>query len=185
MTVSIHVLIFLSIENNYCSVYGIYGKVFSIYSIIFTGLIPISAMIFFGIMLLNALRQSRFRVQPLENTRRLNRRDINLMKLVLAEVIVYIICTFGYPLMYLYLNITNGIILDKSTERKQIESFINFITMAFLLYLNYNTTFYIHICTSKTYRIEVKQFILKIIKKTRNIEQIEENELGVVNQMRA
>jgi hypothetical protein len=175
MVVSIHLLIWESIENNRCAVYGLYGQIYSFYSLIFIGIIPISVMIFFSIMLLNALRQSRFRIQPLDNTRRLNQRDINLMKLVLAEVTVYIVCTIGFPLMTIYTTVTNNTLPNKSADRRQIELFINFITMSLVLYLNYNTTFYVHICTSKTYRTEVKQLILKLMRKTRRIEQVQEN----------
>ena len=183
MVGSIHVLIWESIENNRCSVYGIYGIVFGFYSLIFTGTIPISIMISCSILMMKALRQLRSRVRPLDNTTRLNRRDINLMKLVLVEVVVYIMCTLTYPLMFIYTNITNNMNLNKSSERKQIELFINFITMSLLLYLNYNTTFYIHIFTSKTYRTDVKQLILKMVRKSREIGQTQEHALSVMNQI--
>jgi hypothetical protein len=138
----------------------------------------------FFILLLNTLRQSRFRVQPFENTRRLNQRDMNLMKLVLIEMIVYIVCTINYPLVSIYTQITNNMGLDKSADRKQIESFVNFIAMSVLLYLNYNTTFYVHICTSKSYRTEVKSVVLKSIGKLRENEQTQDHALGTVNQPR-
>jgi hypothetical protein len=168
MIVSVHVLIWESIENNRCYVYGLYGQIFSFYTLICTGIIPTSVMIVFGILLIKALRQLRNRVQPYNNNTagRLNRRDINLMKIVLVEVIVYIFCTFGYPLTNIYTTITAN--MYKTAEREQIESFINFILANLLLYLNYNTTFYVHIFTSKTYRREVKQFMFKLIKKTQN-----------------
>jgi hypothetical protein len=184
MTASIHLLILESIESNRCGVYGIYGQIFSFYSLIFTGIIPVSVMASFFILLLNTLRQSRFRVQPFENTRRLNQRDMNLMKLVLIEMIVYIVCTINYPLVSIYMQITNNMGLDKSADRKQIESFVNFIAMSVLLYLNYNTTFYVHICTSKSYRTEVKSVVLKSIGKLRENEQTQDHALGTVNQPR-
>ncbi len=82
------------------------------------------------------------------------------------------------------MSVTNTTIPDKTAERRQIESFTSFITLSFFLYLNYNTTFYVHICTSKMYRTEVKQLILKLIRKTRrDIEQTDGNALGVANQM--
>jgi hypothetical protein len=169
--VSIHLLIWESIENNRCAVYGVYGQIIGYYNLIFIGIIPISVMISSSIFMLNALRQVRFRVRPLDNTRQFNRRDINLVKLTLVEVVVYILCTFGYPLTIIYMNTTNNIVLKKTTERRQIELFINFVTMSLLVYLNYNTTFYVHFCTSKTYRIEMKQLIVKLIRKSRGIEQ--------------
>jgi hypothetical protein len=185
MIASIQLLIWESIENNRCGVYGLYGEIFTFFSLMFTGIIPISVMISFSILLLNSLRQSRSRIRPLDNNQRLNPRDTKLLKLVLAEVIVYILCTISYPLVSIYMQITNNMELDKSADRKQIELFINFITMSLLLYLNYNTTFYVHICTSKTYRTEIKHLILKLIGKSRGIEQTQAYTLKTMNQSRA
>jgi hypothetical protein len=184
MIVASQLLIWENIENNQCSVYGIYGQVFSFYSLIFTGTIPIVAMTSISILTRNALREMRFRVRPFDDTRGLNRRDIKLMKLVIVQVIVYILCTFTHPLTLIYTQITNSTVLNKSAERKQIESFIDFITMSLLLYLNYNTTFYVHILASKAYRMEVKQLILKLIEKLRGIEQNQRVVQRTVNQIR-
>ncbi|CAF1537036.1 unnamed protein product [Rotaria sordida] len=128
-------------------------------------------MIIFGILLTKALRQVRSRIQPLNGYNRLNARDMKLIKLVLTEVIIYISCTLTYPLMTIYMTVTNSTTLNKTIQRKQIESFINFITMSLLLYLNYNTTFYVHFLTSKAYRNEVKQFLFKLIRKSNQLPQ--------------
>ncbi|CAF3904313.1 unnamed protein product [Rotaria sordida] len=169
--ISVHLLIWESIENGRCGVYGIYGQIFGFYVLIFTGIIPISVMIIFGILLTKALRQVRTRIQPLNGYNRLNARDMKLIKLVLTEVIIYILCTLTYPLMTIYMTVTNSTTLNKTIQRKQIESFINFITMSLLLYLNYNTTFYVHFLTSKAYRNEVKQFLFKLIRKSNELPQ--------------
>ncbi len=163
--VSVHILIWESIENGRCYVYGLYGQIFGFYIAIFTGLIPILSMIIFAILLVKNLHRPRSQVQPFNTNHRLNRRDISLIKLVLMEVIVYIICTLLYPPMTIYTQITAYTAPNKNAERKQIESFINFIIMSLLLYLNYNTTFYVHIITSKVFRNEVKNFIIKCIHK--------------------
>ena len=181
--VSIHLLIWESIQNNQCNVYGIYGQIYSFYVLIFTGTIPISTMIFFSVMVMRSLRQLRSRVRPDDGIRPLNQRDKKFMKLVLVEVMVYTLCTFAHPIMLIYTTITNNMTLNKTAERKQIESFSSFITMSLLLYLNYNITFYVHILTSKTYRMEVKQFILKLIRRNREIGQIQQNELRIINQI--
>ncbi|CAF1193760.1 unnamed protein product [Adineta steineri] len=159
--VSIHLLIWESIENGRCGVYGIYGQIFSFYVVIFTGFIPIVSMISFGILLGKSLKSLHAQIQPLNSCHRLNRRDISLIKLVLVEIIVYIICTALYPPMTVYTQITSSMASSKTAERKQIETFINFIIMSFLLYLNYNTTFYVHLITSKSFRNQVKDLILK------------------------
>jgi hypothetical protein len=89
--VSVHILIWESIENGRCYVYGLYGQIFGFYIAIFTGLIPILSMIIFAILLVKNLHRPRSQVQPFNTNHRLNRRDISLIKLVLMEVIVYII----------------------------------------------------------------------------------------------
>ena len=154
-----------------CGVYGLYGQIFSFYIAVCTGLIPIFSMITFGLLLLKNLPRSRLLVHPANSINQLNRRDVSFIKLVLIEIIIYIICTLTYPAMTIYIQVTSYMQSSKSVERRQIESFINYITMSLLLYLNYNTTFYVHLMTSKTFRNEVKQLILRCMGKAeRNFE---------------
>lgn len=160
---SCHLLIWESIENSRCSVYGLYGQIYSFYTLAVVAIIPIVCMIVISIPLMKNLRQIRSRIHSQDDARRVNRRNVKLMKIVLAEVVVYILCTFTYPLMLIYLSITDKIQPKKSMERKQIESFINFTIMSVLLHLNYNIPFYVHFLTSKTYRKEVKQTMMKLI----------------------
>ena len=177
IVISSHLLILESIQNNRCGVNGLYGQIFSFYTLIFTGIIPISTMTVLSILLLKSFRQLRTRVQPFDNTTQMRPRDIKLMKLVLVEMIVYILCTFSNPVVTIYTQITNSIVPNKSAEQKQIEAFVNFITLSVFIYLNYNTTFYVHILTSKTYRKEVKQLVLKLIGRPRVIQQTQESTL--------
>jgi hypothetical protein len=51
--------------------------------------------------------------------------------------------------------ITNNLI--KSEERQQIESFINYLTQSFLMYLNTALPFYIYILTSSSFRKNIIQ----------------------------
>lgn len=101
------------------------------------------------------------------NNRRMNRKDLKLMKLVLVEVLVYILCTFIHPIVLIYTSISNGIVLNKSQARKQIEAFITFIALSLLFYLNFNTTFYVHFFIFKSFRIEVKQLLMKLKRQLR------------------
>lgn len=168
---SVHLAIFESIENNRCYVYGLYGQIFSFYNLFFSGILPILCMIFISIPVIYNLSRLHNRVQPIDNTRQLNRREIKLTKVVLAEVIAYIVCSFANPIMTIYTTTTNNMILNKSTERKQIESFANFIALSLLLYLNYNIIFYVHFFVSHAYRKEVKKFIMRLIPKRGNTRQ--------------
>ena len=102
-------------------------------------------------------------VLPINGANRLNRRDVKLIKLILVEVVVFTLCTFAQPFVNIYTAISNSLISDKSAERRQIESFTNFITLSVLTYLNYNTTFYTHVFTSTTYRMEAKQLLIRLM----------------------
>ena len=161
--VSIHLLIFESIENGRCGVYGLYGVIYSIYSFVCFGTIPTSSMVIFGSLLMIKLRQLRTHVQPFGGNIYIRRIDTNLGRVILAEVIVSVFCTFTHPLMTFYLTLTDSTVPNKSSDRLKIESFINFITMSLLLYLNYSTMFYIYFMTSKSFRRSVKQLIEKCI----------------------
>lgn len=168
---SSHLLIWESIENNRCGVYGLYGQIYSFYNLVFVGIIPILSMILLSIPLMKNLRQIRSRVHIQGAGRQLQRRDVKLMKIVLVEMVVYMLCSIGHPLMLIYLNIINNLGIPKSTEQRQIESFMNFITMSLLLYLSYNTPFYVHFFTSKTYRDEIKQSIMELFNERRTIKR--------------
>ena len=156
---SVHLLILEDIQNGRCNVYGLYGQIMGIYALICTGIIPITLMTVCSVLLLRNLRQLRSRVVPDNTTVTLRKRDASLMKLVLVEVAVYIACTIGHPSITIYNQATADIAASKSVDRKQIESFVNFIAMSFLLYLNWNTTFYVHLATSQTFRKEVIRFL--------------------------
>ncbi|UJR12439.1 hypothetical protein I4U23_016615 [Adineta vaga] len=162
---SIQLLIWETIENGRCGVYGLFGQIFISYLTIFGAILPLLLVTILGILLMNNLHKLHTRIDAINSSHRLNKRETSLMRLVLAEVIVYIMCTFMFPIMQIYYQITTSTSMNKSNEQKQIESFLNFISQSLLSYLNYNTTFYIYIITSKSFRNEIKQIVVKCIQK--------------------
>ncbi|UJR20413.1 hypothetical protein I4U23_023544 [Adineta vaga] len=168
LTVSVHLLIWVSIENGRCFVYGLYGQIYSMYQLICFGIIPTVLMILFSILTVTNIRYIRSQVAPIISHQHTNpnfaifrKRDIHLFKLVISEIIVSFICTFPYTINTIYSVLTSDI-TNKSIERLQIESFCVFFTMWFLLYLKYSTTFYTYAATSKIFRTEVKVLFKKI-----------------------
>jgi hypothetical protein len=165
-----HLLIWASIENNRCLVFGLYGFVYSIIQLITLGILPTALMILFAVLLIKNLHHSRTRLrevtrQPVNtNVGVLRRRDKNLIVLVFTEIFITFICTFPYSIDAIYTALTNNI-PNKSVERQQIESFMFFFTVSFLLYLGYSTTFYGYMTTSKPFRREVKNMLLKLIRR--------------------
>ena len=120
-------------------------------------------MIFFGCLTVRNMKRLRARILPVNGTltgafQQRKRRDIDLLKMVLTEAMVYLILTSAYPFMFLYTTATANI--TKSTTRLQIESFISFMSNSFLQYLNTGSCFFIYISTSRTFRSEVKKLIL-------------------------
>ncbi|UJR17837.1 hypothetical protein I4U23_004736 [Adineta vaga] len=179
-----HLLIWPTIEYNRCLVYGLYGFVYSIIQLITLGVLPNALMILFGVLLTKNLRLSRIRFEIATrqaintNSRALRRRDKNLIVLVFTEILLTFICTFPYSLHAIYTALTNNI-PNKSVERQQIESFLYFFFVQYLLYLGYSTTFYGYMATSKSFRREVQILLLKLIGKTSTAIEQEPIEINV------
>jgi len=157
--IAIHVPIWQGIHFGVCGPYGVYGLIWSIYLIIVAGILPPFAMIVFGFLTFKNLNSIRSRVQSRTNSTRfhLHSRDINLMRMVLAEIFVYILTNIAHPLRQLYMNISDKIISEKSCSRKQIEAFIFYITTSFLIYTYFCSTFYIYITASRSFRQDFKR----------------------------
>jgi hypothetical protein len=169
MLISMHLPIFENIVNKKCGVFGSYAVFFSFYQICIFGAIMPTLMITFGILLVKNLKAVRTRVQPRQdnnNTQQqvLTRRDLNLIRLALVEVSSVFLLTFLYPINLLYTALSNNV-SNKSQDRIQIEAFISYITLTILFYLNYCATFYLYFIASQPFRREVKQFILKCMKR--------------------
>jgi hypothetical protein len=125
-------------------------------------------MILFAALTIKNIQHSRNRVLPTATQPNnptsavVRKRDKNLFKLVITEIIISTICTFPYTIDTIYFVLTSNI-PDKSIERLQIESFFVFFTTTLLLYLKYSTTFYAYLATSKVFRAEVKIILLKTV----------------------
>ncbi|UJR38905.1 hypothetical protein I4U23_031573 [Adineta vaga] len=143
--ISIHLPLNQTIQNNRCFVIGTYGLFFSIYQICIYGVIIPIIQIVFVVLIAKNLKKVRIRVQPQirsENESRsvLSKRDMTLIKLVVAEILVGIILTTLYPINVLYSVLTSNI-PNKSVDRITNEGFLSFLTLIVLLYLNYCVTF--------------------------------------------
>ncbi len=155
-----------TIENDSCNIFNqIYLMIYTIYYMIFAGIIPPLLILIFTILVMKSLTEVRNRVQPFVTrnsittnqsmTIVLRKRDRNLIKMVFIEVIFYVISTMPFSIYLIYKMITNNLI--KSEERQQIESFINYLTQSFLMYLNTALPFYIYILTSSSFRKNIIQ----------------------------
>jgi hypothetical protein len=161
----IHIPILTKIQNGRCGQFETYYIVYTVYFLIGTSLIPPGMMAIFGKLAYRNMRQLHARVQPIGNTANPNRsdttihrRDRDLLVMLLAEVIFYIVTAGLYPCILLETSITNLMTVSKSLERTQIESFVTSIG-AFLGYTNSAAPFYLYLIASNTFRRDVKQLV--------------------------
>jgi hypothetical protein len=161
---TIHVPIMVTVVHGQCTTSGVYSIIYSIYTIIFVSLIPSITSAVFGYLTYLNMRQMRNRVQPIgQNTTNTHvstqRRDRDLLIIVIAEVLVYVITTALFPLILLEMLITEYTMPNKSFQYLQIEIFIVNIAV-FLLFINCAAPFYTYFISSKSFRRDFKKLIM-------------------------
>jgi len=155
-----------SLENGSCVINTTLDNIlFSVYSLVFIGFIPLGGMMIFTVLLYINLKKMRRRIQPVTNINQpinplLRKRDRDMIRMLLIEVMCYFITTMPLTVMLTYQAIT--IELIKNTWRLQIESFLTYLTGSFLVYINNCLSFWIYICTARSFRLEFKNLIRKI-----------------------
>jgi hypothetical protein len=165
----IHTPIWTTVSNGQCTRLGIYATVFTFYIILFVGVIPSAILCIFGYLTYRNIRQMRRRIQPTgqdtSNTNNfLQRRDRDLLVLVIAEVIVYIITASLLPAVLLEMMITQYVMLNKSLPHLLAEIFT--VNIAFLLlFILSAAPFYTYIISSKSFRRDFKQMIMNCYRK--------------------
>ena len=172
MLVTVQQPIFQTIQSNRCWLFGVYGLFFSIYQTCLFGCVFPGWMIVFGVLLWKNLKDVRIRsrAHPVTMTSTateaplLHKRDISLMKFVLAEIVVGVVLSVLFPINTLYGMLTSNV-PNKSVDRVQIEGFMTFIAQLVLLYLNYCVTFYLYIMMSQSFRAEIKRTIFRCLHK--------------------
>jgi hypothetical protein len=168
---TIHIPIMYTIINTQCGSFGTYSLIYTIFILLFVGLMPPITSGIFGYLTYRNMRQIRNRVQPIrQNTNAANgpirRRDRDLLVIVISEVFVYIITSILYPFIYLEATISNYIISNKSVQYRQIEGFMYNIAYL-LIFINSAAPFYTYLVSSKSFRQDFKQLIINNYRKIR------------------
>ncbi|CAF3411423.1 unnamed protein product [Rotaria sp. Silwood2] len=154
----IHIIIGTTIKNGQCNQFGVYSFMYFLYLLIFVCLAPLILKTIFGFLAYYNMNSLHRRVQPINNVA-IHRQDRELFKLVLAEVIVYLITTLPYPAIIIEMAATNYMNITKSIERIEMEYF--FLTSSFaLIYLNCSTPFYTYFVVYKKFRKDFKTLLL-------------------------
>jgi hypothetical protein len=154
----------ITVVNGQCTTFAVYSIIYTVYTIIFVGLIPSIPSTIFGYLSYRNLRQLQNRVQPVvQNTINANtsiqRRDRDLLIIVIAEVLVYVVTTALFPLILLEMLIREYVMPNESFQYLQIEIFIVNIAV-FLLFVNCAAPFYTYLISSKSFHREFKQLII-------------------------
>lgn len=150
-------------DGVYDAIHGVPDIMYSVYILIALGIFPTVSMITFGLLLAANLKGIRGRVQPMQGsintTNILRKHDRDMLKMLLIELIVYTFTTLPNTVVLMYRLLTQSTI--KSSDGQQIESFIFYLTRIFLLYLNNGLSFWIYLLISRSFRLELKNLILK------------------------
>lgn len=166
--VGIHVAALTTIENDFCSQFGVYNLIYFIYTLIVVSFIPPLLMVVFGVLAYRRMKHLHARVQPLGGVAAgnnggaiVNRRDRELLYMVLVESAVYVSTNVLFPLINLEIGVTNYIGLQKSPLYRQIEFFLLNIGSVFI-YFNNAFPFYTYLVASTTFRKDSKKLFTKL-----------------------
>ena len=136
----------------------------TIYTIVTGGLTPplimlICTRILWKNLLLKRQRQGMIHGNARENRR--IKRDIQVLMMLLAQVLLFLIFTLPYMSFNLYLAITRSV-TNKSPDRLSIESFMQLFTEV-AVFVYPSMTFYSNTLTSQTFRNELLNRFWKIL----------------------
>lgn len=153
--------ILLSIDHELCKMADDSSAlIYSIYLLIFAGILPPIFMIISSLLILYNLKTLRVRIHPLTKKRGLMRkRDRDYIRMLLVEILIYVITTLPYTVVAFYITVLE--IQAGYHEHDPEQLFLSYMTRSFLLYLNNSLPFWIYISMSKSFRNEFKDLIIK------------------------
>ncbi|CAF1488269.1 unnamed protein product [Adineta ricciae] len=144
----------------------IYLSAISYYTVIKSILIP-SLLASLGILAIRNVHQLRFRLVAPDiltmgtgksrSIQSFHARDYQLVRILLIDICVYVMCTYPQTAFNLYLQITQSNM--KSADQIQADTAIQYIC-SFFGYIPYCVGFYTNLIVSKTFRNEVKHIFL-------------------------
>jgi hypothetical protein len=138
----------------YCSpLSGAYLYFLSLYSIVWTSLIPESGMLVFGLMTYYNVRKSRRRLVHLMDRQR-TRTDSHMVTITLVQVLCSSVLLNIRTAYYSYDRLTTGI--RKDDYRRAVETLLSQIS-SFIFYLNFCKSFFVNTLSSKLFRNVFKE----------------------------
>ncbi|CAF3436197.1 unnamed protein product [Rotaria sp. Silwood1] len=176
---SLHILIKVNIQQFSPSIFICYYDLsisylnFFIYSTLIISVIVPFILIILSIIAFKNVRHIRtIPRQQRRQIRSMNKKDFQLLRCLYAHNIVYIICT-----IVLIVSLVYGTTIRYKVQNPFDRTVYNFLNDfgSFLHYIPYCTSFFIFICFSKAFRLELKRYIYKICGKDSTTVREEEN----------
>jgi hypothetical protein len=149
--IGLHLPIFIDLRGNVCGTFGFYKFFYPIYQLILISVIPPILMGVFGFL---AVRNSHQRQAAHV---RVKRRDRDLMRMLVAQIIIYITSSVPYSAYLLYGTATFYVV-NKSDQRVEIESFLNFLSQLIIQFI-FVSPFYLFIISSKSFRRDFMKIV--------------------------
>jgi hypothetical protein len=156
-----HQFVYYNLRPSCSPLAGTYAYFLSMYSIVWTSLIPQLSMLIFGLITYHNIRKSRQRlVHPKEqqsNQQQRNRTDSHMIRITLVQVLcssILLNIRTGY---YSYTVLSTGITKDE--YRLAVETLILQIS-SFIFYLNFCKNFFVNTLSSKLFRKVFKERLM-------------------------
>ena len=148
-----HLPVFMDIRDGACTLFDFYKLFYSVYQVIFVSFLPPFLMSVFGFLTVRSLHQ-----RHAANTHA-SQKDRDLMRMLVAEIMINIITSIPFSANLLYGTATFYVV-GKSAVRLEIEAFLTFIS-TLLVHLLSVSTFYLFIISSKTFRREFIEIVVQ------------------------
>ncbi|CAF1453699.1 unnamed protein product [Adineta steineri] len=150
-----------------------YYESFVLYStLIMTVSIPLVLIILSTIAFKNVRRIRAIPRQERRQIRTMNKKDFQLLRCLYIQNIIYVVCSLLVGASVCY---STTLHMEALTLREQaINNFLNNFG-AILHYIPYCTSFFIFVCVSKAFRLEVKRLIFKMVRKDLTTVREDEN----------
>ena len=165
----IQVLVFFDVKNDKCRIHVADIMIyFNFYLTIENGFLPIIPMLIFGLLTIRNIRRSAQRAKAPEtidgavsNTNNQSsssssKKEVQLHKMLINQVVVYVILNLPYPVYNLYRTYAN--LSSFTGSRAAIDTFVNNLCFD-MIYLCFALTFLNFLLTSSMFRRELKQIL--------------------------
>jgi len=142
----------MEIRNGVCSSLGTYQFFYAIYQCIVIGIIPPTLMSIFSFHIVRNLSQLH------ANQTNVRRKDRDLMRMLVAEIMINVATSIPYSADLLY-SAATSFVVDKSAEQLEIDSFCETIAQVLINMVGF-TPFYLFIASSKSFRHEFTEILV-------------------------